>query len=119
MVPAMQIENLTEGGNTYAVKWRKFAVRRNTALFLLYGWVPVCVGLFLLSRYWIHQPIASLILMGLWLLLAVAAVWWAGEFRCPRCSRRFAAQGRGRHVNWTRGFFEKICANCKLKKFEE
>jgi hypothetical protein len=119
MVPAPQLERSAESGETYVKAWRRFAVRHHLAQFLLFGWIPVCVGLFLLSRYWIHQPVVSLVIMVLWLLAALAAVWWAGEFRCPRCSRRYAALGHGRHVNLTRGMFDKICSNCKLTKFEK
>ena len=57
--------------------------------------------------------------MALWLAAAIAAVWWAGEFRCPRCRRRYAALGhRKGDTNLTRGLFDKVCANCKLQKFE-
>jgi len=119
MVPVSQIEGSAETGETYSKQWRRFAVRHHLALFLLYGWVPFCVGLFLLSRYWIHQPVLCLALMAAWVLATLAAVWWAGEFRCPRCRRRYAALGHGRRVNVTRGLFDTICSNCKLTKFEK
>jgi hypothetical protein len=99
-------------------QWQAFALRRNLALFLLFGWVPVCVGLFLLSRYWLHQPVLFLLIMLVWLVSALATVWWAGQFRCPRCSRRYASLGHKRTINVTRGLFDKICSNCKLTKFE-
>jgi len=103
----------------YRAEWRAFSLRRNVALFLLYGWVPVCVGLFELSRRWIHQPITCLTAMAVWLGCALSAVWWAGEFRCPRCRRRYGALGqRNSDTNFTRGIFDKVCANCKLTKFE-
>jgi len=104
----------------YHTEWSAFALRRNLAFFLLFGWAPVCVGLFWLSRLWIHQPIGSLIVMGIWLGCALAAVWWAGEFRCPRCRRRYAAVGHRRgDTNLTRGIFDEVCSNCKLRKFED
>jgi len=103
----------------YHREWQAFAERRRLALFLLYGLPPACLGLFALSRFWIHQPIACLTGMALWLTAAIAAVWWAGEFRCPRCRRRYAALGhRKGDTNLTRGLFDKVCANCKLQKFE-
>ena len=103
----------------YHREWQAFAARRRLALFLLYGLVPACVGLFALSRFSIHQPIACLVGMALWLAGAVAAVWWAGEFRCPRCRRRYGALGhRKGDTNLTRGIFDKVCSNCKLRKFE-
>ena len=103
----------------YHRAWKAFAVRRNLAFFLLYGWLPVCFGLFWLSRLWIHQPVVCLIVMAVWLAAAVAAVWWAGEFRCPRCRRRYGALGHRRgDTNLTRGIFDKVCSNCKLRKFE-
>jgi hypothetical protein len=103
----------------YHREWKAFAVRRGLALFFLFGFVPVCFGLFALSRFWIHQPIASLVGMAVWLGCLVASVWWAGEFRCPRCRRRYGAVGsRKGDTNLTRGLFDTECANCKLRRFE-
>jgi len=103
----------------YHRQWRAFGIRRGVALYLLYGWIPICVGLFELSRMWIHQPIACLFGMVLWFASALIAVWWAGEFRCPRCRRRYAALGhRNGATNMTRGLFDRVCSNCKLTKFE-
>jgi hypothetical protein len=103
----------------YHHEWSAFRFRRNLALFLLYGWVPACVGLFWWSQLSIHWPVTSAVAMAVWLVSALAAVWWAGEFRCPRCRRRYGALGhRKGDTNLTRGIFDKVCANCKLKKFE-
>lgn len=103
----------------YHAQWRAFALRRNTALFLLYTWIPVTILLFELSRNGWHQPVLCLCLIFLWLVAALGAVWWAGEFRCPRCRRRYGALGNKKgDVNITRGIFDKVCANCKLRKFE-
>jgi hypothetical protein len=118
MMQATQTEEPAQIGKIYAREWRHFALRYRLAQAMLFGWVPVCVGLFVLSRYWIHQPVVCLLIMAAWAPAAVAAVWWSGEFRCPRCRRRYAALGQGRHVNVTRGLFEKVCSNCKLAKFE-
>jgi hypothetical protein len=107
------------GSVDYHSEWKAFALRRYVALFLLYTWVPVCFGLFWLSRYYIHQPVACLTVMAVWLGCALSAVWWAGEFRCPRCRRRYGALGhRKGDTNITRGLWDKVCANCKLTKFE-
>ena len=103
----------------YHRQWRDFAVRWYTGLALMVGWLPVSVGLFLYSRGGWHHPFTALILMLLWLAATLAAVWWAGEFRCPRCRRRYGALGvKSGDTNYTRGFFDKVCANCKLRKFE-
>jgi hypothetical protein len=111
-------QNLEPEGN-YHARWQAFTLRRTIALFFVYTWVPLCVGLFWLSRHLIHMPVASLLVMAAWLGLAVTTVWWAGEFRCPRCSRRYAALGhRSGDANLTRGIFDRVCANCKLRKFE-
>ncbi len=118
MGSASQMEPRALSGAAYVKEWRQFARRHHLALFLLYSWIPVCVFLFLLSRYWIHEPELCLAIMGLWLPAALAATWWAGQFRCPRCRRRYGALGHGRSVNITRGLFDKICSNCKLAKFE-
>lgn len=103
----------------YHAQWRAYAVRRGLALFFLYTWVPLSVGLFLLSRHVVHLPVISLAVMLVWLVAALGLVYWAGEFRCPRCRRRYGALGhRKGDVNFTRGIFDKICSNCKLRKFE-
>ena len=103
----------------YHAQWKAFALRRYTALFLLYLWVPVCIALFWVSRLGWHQPLVAVALMLLWLCATLGAVYWAGEFRCPRCRRRYAALGhRKGDVNFTRGIFDKVCSNCKLRKFE-
>jgi hypothetical protein len=104
----------------YHRQWQAFALRRNLALFLLLCWPLVVGGLFYLSRHVVHEPVLSLVVMLLWLLAALAAVWWAGEFRCPRCRRRYGALGNKKgSVNLTRGIFDEVCANCKLGKFEK
>jgi hypothetical protein len=113
------MSTLPQNSTGYDKDWRKYAVRRNTAFFLLFGWIPACVTLFLLSRYWLHLPEFFLVIMLVWLVAALSAVWWAGQFRCPRCRRRFAALGHGRTVNITRGLFDKICSNCKMARFEQ
>jgi hypothetical protein len=103
----------------YHAQWQAFSLRRNLAFFLLYGWVPVCIALFWISRLGWHQPLIAVALMLVWLGAALAAVYWAGEFRCPRCRRRYGALGhRKGDVNLTRGIFDKVCSNCKLRKFE-
>ncbi len=103
----------------YSSQWRAFAFRRGLALLLLSTWLPVSVACFEVSRRGLHRPLLFGGLICLWLVLALAAVWWAGEFRCPRCQRRYAALGhRKGGVDLTRGLFDKVCANCKLTKFE-
>ena len=103
----------------YHAQWHAFALRRYTALFFLYTWLPVSVALFYISRTGWHRPFAALAIMFAWLGAAVASVWWAGEFRCPRCRRRYGSLGHKKgDTNLTRGIFDKICSNCKLKKFE-
>ncbi len=107
------------GAGSYAAQWRAFAVRRGLALFLLYTWLPGSIVCFEISRHGVHQPLLFGGLIVLWLVFALAAVWWAGEFRCPRCRRRYAALGhRKGDTNFTRGLFDKVCSNCKLSKFE-
>ncbi|ADW67109.1 hypothetical protein AciX9_0018 [Granulicella tundricola MP5ACTX9] len=94
-------------------------MRRNLALILLFGWVPVALGVFLLSEFWLQQPFLTLGVIIGWFVAACGMIWWAGEFRCPRCRRRYGAVGSRKGVNliW-RGLFDSICNNCKLRKFE-
>ena len=104
----------------YRAAWRAFTVRWYTGLVLMLGWAPITAGLFLYSRGGWHHPFTALVVIMVWLLAALAAVWWAGEFRCPRCRRRYGALGvKSGDTNYTRGFFDKVCANCKLRKFEQ
>ena len=110
---------VTGVANGYHAQWRAFAFRRGLALFLLYTWLPASIAFFEVSRRGLHQPLLFGGLICLWLVLALAAVWWAGEFRCPRCQRRYAALGhRKGDIDFTRGLFDKVCANCKLTKLE-
>lgn len=104
--------------SSYPAKWRAFRMRRIVALTLLYGFVPACVALFLVSRMWLHQPFLSVAGMVGWAVAAGVAIWWTGEFRCPRCRRRYGALGHRRGVNFTYGLFDSVCSNCKLRKFE-
>ena len=113
------LEDHPEPQVDYHKAWKAFALRRNLALFLLYGWVPLCAGLFWVSGNYLHMPLTSMIVMLVWLMCALTTVWWAGEFRCPRCRRRYGALGhRKGDTNLTRGIFDKVCSNCKLTKFE-
>jgi hypothetical protein len=103
----------------YHTAWKAYRLRRNLALFLLYSWLPVSFGLFYVSRHYVHHPIASMIGIFIWFGAALGAVWWSGEFRCPRCRRRYGALGhRKGDTNLTRGLFDEVCSNCKLRKFE-
>lgn len=118
---AMEAGNLlpmNESSN-YTREWRAYRYRRNLALFLLFGLIPVCVGGFFVSRLYLHLPVLMLTLMFVWFAVMCWSIWYAGEFRCPRCRRRFGALGskKGFVVIW-RGLFDKICYNCKLRKFE-
>lgn len=116
--PQSDVETSVEPVN-YHAQWQAFAVRRYLALFLLYTVLPAWVALFYISRTGWHRPFVALALMLTWLGATLAAIWWAGEFRCPRCRRRYGALGHKKgDVNLTRGIFDKVCANCKLRKFE-
>ena len=103
----------------YSPAWRTYALRRGLALFLLFGWVPASVAGFVASRVALHLPWLFLALSFAWGGAAWWAIWHAGEFRCPRCRRRFGALGskKGPGVIW-RGLFDRVCYNCKLRKFE-
>jgi hypothetical protein len=113
-----ETEEQTDSPVEYHAAWRAFALRKNLAFALLLAWVPVCLALFFISRHGLHQPVLAVALMLLWLVAACGAVWWAGEFRCPRCRRRYAALGHGSSVKLTGGLFDQVCSNCKLTKFE-
>ena len=99
-------------------QWRSYAARRKLAATLLYPWPMACAALFLFGQYYLHQLILLIMFLAVWFTAAVAAVWWAGQFRCPRCYRRFGALGNKKSINLTRGFFDSVCSNCKLAKFE-
>ncbi len=114
-----QHEKAPRRDGEYSAQWRAFALRRGLALFLLFSWLPVSTASFEISRRGVHQPLLFGGLILLWLGLALAAVWWAGEFRCPRCRRRYAALGDSKgDANLMRGLFDKVCSNCRLSKFE-
>ncbi len=99
--------------------WTAFALRRNLALLFLSAWAPLSFGLFLVARYRDDLSLVSISVGVIWLTATLASIWWAGECRCPRCCRRFGALGSKKgSTNLTRGFFDSVCANCKLRKFE-
>jgi hypothetical protein len=105
-------------GDGYPAQWRQYRLRRTLALASLMAWPAVCIGLFLLSRVRFHMPLLALVLMFAWLALTAGFIYWAGEFRCPRCCRRFGAQGNRRSHNYTRGLFDRACSNCRLRRYE-
>ena len=102
----------------YSREWRVYARRQRLAMILLIGWGPAAIVLFAPSR-WLHISVIAFVLMGLWGALAYAAVWWAGEFRCPRCFRRAGALGQHKGPRLLlRGLFDTECSNCKLRRWE-
>ncbi len=108
-----------DGEVDYHRLWRAYRLRWWSAFLLVVSWTPVAGWLFYSSRHSWHQPLMCLTVIILWFVAAVASVWWQGEFRCPRCRRRYGALGtRKGRTNYTRGFYDRICANCKLRKFE-
>ena len=118
-VRPMKTDFAEESGIDYPRQWRAFAVRWFAATGLFIAWPVISFLLFYESRHSWHEPLFSLAAMFVWLAAALAAVWWQGEFRCPRCRRRYGALGsKSGDTNYTRGFFDKVCANCKLRKFE-
>ncbi len=112
--PAPDLESPVD----YHRQWQAYALRHAIALTLLCTWPFAALGFFYLSRYHLHQPVLALSIIVAWLAVACAAVFWAGEFRCPRCLRRYGALGHKRGWNLTRGLFDEVCSNCKLRKFE-
>ena len=118
MATTFQGREQTPESIAYAAAWRTYAQRRHAALFLLMTWLPLCLGIFVLSGFAARSPGWSMSLAAVWLALALGAVWWAGEFRCPRCQRRYGALGDARTSNILRGLFDRTCPNCKLTKFD-
>ncbi|WP_162536310.1 hypothetical protein [Granulicella sp. WH15] len=101
---------------SYVLQWRSYRLRRSLALFFLYGLLPFCVAAALL----LSPVLVAGLVMLLWLGAAGAAIWWSGEFRCPRCWRRFGALGSKKKLEmWSGGLFDEICHNCKLRKFTD
>lgn len=103
----------------YRSEWRRYGQRRGVALFLLFGWLPFSFAAFLASRLKLHFPWIVIGASLAWGGAMCWAIWFAGEFRCPRCRRRFGALGsrKGTGAIW-RGLFDYVCYNCKLRKFE-
>jgi hypothetical protein len=118
MSSSSQLVEPRENTVAYHIRWRAFALRRGLALVLLCSSIPVCIALYLLAESGVLPPEFACILAMIWLAFAIGAVWWTGQFRCPRCSRRYGALGQGKSVSLTWGLFDKICGNCQLAKFE-
>lgn len=107
------------GHSEYSKEWKAYAGRRNLGLFFLYGAIPFSVAAYLVSQLWLNEVLIGMALILVWWAVMCVAIWWAGEFRCPRCYRRFGALGsnKGLSTFW-RGLFDKVCANCKLRRWE-
>ena len=104
---------------SYSRQWSAYARRRNLALIFLFGAVPFAAAAYWFTQYRLGQPLLGLVALIIWCGLLAFAVWWAGEFRCPRCLRRIGALGSqtGPATLW-RGLFDKVCPNCKLRRWE-
>ena len=105
---------------SFAAQWASYRRRRNLALILIYGLVPCWVISLAVVGEVMHFEILSVLLPAGWSAAAGASLWWAGQFRCPRCSRRFGALGsKGFLGRLSFGVFDDICHNCRLRKFTE
>jgi len=105
---------------SYASQWESYRQRRRLALVLLYGLVPCWIISFAVLDDVLHREMLALLLEIGWTIAAGASLWWAGQFRCPRCCRRFGALGsKGFPGRLFFGVFDDICNNCKLRKFTE
>ena len=101
----------------YSAALRSHRFRRIVTLCVVYSFLPVCALLYFTVDNHIYLFLGVLPAMGLWGFLAYSSIWWTGQFRCPRCKRRFGSLGsRGSFVKWTHGLFEDVCPNCKLPK---
>ena len=102
---------------SYASQWESYRQRRRLALVLLYGLVPCWIISFVVLDDLFHLEVLPLLLTAVWSAGACASFWWAGQFRCPRCCRRFGALGsKGFLGGLFFGVFDDICHNCKLRK---
>lgn len=105
---------------SFAAQWASYRRRRNLALVLLYSLVPCWIISLSVVGEIAHFEILSVLLAGVWTAATAASLWWAGQFRCPRCSRRFGALGsKGFFGRLSCGVFDDICNNCRLRKFIE
>jgi len=101
----------------YASERAKHRIRRVIAINMFCGFPLFCVAAYCIAPTRFDLFVIAIPLAAGWFGLAWAAVWWVGQFRCPRCRRRYGSLGsRGVWVNWTRGLFEDICPNCRLLK---
>ena len=102
----------------YTADWRAYRIRRGLALTLLYGCIPFSLAIGIYLGGTLDRPIWSVILIALWCTAMSLAIWWAGEFRCPRCRRRRGALGSRKGFSTVfRGLFDSVCSNCKLHRF--
>jgi hypothetical protein len=96
---------------------RRYLLRRRITLTLIYGFAPFCAGVYLLAPSFRWLVLVSIPLAGLWACVAWWAIWWSGQFRCPKCRRRYGSlASRAFLVRWSHGLFEEVCPNCRLAK---
>ena len=103
----------------YHRQWRAYAWRWFAALLLTVSLLPGVAFTLWYCRVVLHQSVIAVVVGSTWLVATLLAIWWQGQFRCPRCRRRYAALGNKRGgFNATFGLFDRVCTNCHLKKFE-
>jgi hypothetical protein len=113
-------DTINDAPVSYAPQWRIYRQRRSLALFFLYAALPVFAVLFLTTQTSPHRPLLLTVVPLLWIAATYASIWWSGEFRCPRCWRRYGAIGSKGFVGLLfHGLFDDICHNCKLRKYTE
>ena len=93
----------------YSESWREYRRRRAWVLGLLAGWLPYALLIGLLMRSWPGLPLISGVAAVLYLVAFMIALSRWLYWPCPRCQRRFRAQGTfGSRV------MASDCAYCQL-----
>src|SRR6266850_6375689 len=96
----------------YAQKWTEYRNLRNQFLFVLTGYFPLVVTLFIIlpvSRFDLVFRLLNLC----WLVLLVFAAFRLRNWRCPNCGGRFFAHSERRGLS----LLTKNCGNCQLPKY--
>ena len=104
----------------YVEARRTYFIRRRITFALIIGFAPFAALAYVLAPNFRWVVLASVPVVGLWGCFAWWAIWWTGQFRCPRCRRRYGSlASRAFLVKWSRGLFEDVCPNCRLAKAGE
>jgi hypothetical protein len=97
-------------GIPYEQQWREYRRLQRLALGLWLGWIPFGAVVFALTSSF-RPEILTVGLLSAWMAVFVIAGMREGNFRCPRCGRKFFSK------KWYHNGWASRCLHCQLPKW--